>query len=76
MARDDTRMLIARTLAVSLNGVTDHARLWDDLGADSLDYIELALAIEVRNDEGIPDEEIAKWVTVRDVLNSAETVRV
>jgi acyl carrier protein len=76
VTRDEARGLIAHMLGCEPEFATDDARLWDDLGADSLDYIELAMAIETKDDCGIPDEEIAEWVTVGDVIRSAEAVRV
>jgi acyl carrier protein len=42
--------------------------LTDDLGADSLDYVELVMAIETEFDISIPDEEATKISTVGDIL--------
>jgi acyl carrier protein len=46
----------------------DDTHLTDDLGADSLDYVELVMAIETEFDISIPDEEATKISTVGDIL--------
>ena len=47
-------------------------RLVDDLGADSLDIVELTMAIEDEFDLYIPDEDAEKWVTIGDVYEYIE----
>ena len=49
--------------------ITSDASFIDDLGADSLDTVELVMAFEEEFDIEIPDEEAEKIRTVRDVLN-------
>jgi acyl carrier protein len=62
------RALIADHLAVGLEAVRDDAHFSEDLGADSLDMIELAMRFEEALDIHIPDDETASCVTVRDAL--------
>jgi acyl carrier protein len=62
------RALIADHLAVRLEAVRDDASFAEDLGADSLDMIELAMRFEEALDVHIPDDETASCATVRDAL--------
>lgn len=68
--------VIAETLLVDLFAVTPGANLVDDLNADSLDMVELAMTIEEKFDLEIPDHKVEKWQTVADVIAcvSAETL--
>ena len=67
------RALIADHLAVRLEAVRDDARFADDLAADSLDMIELAMRFEEAFDIHIPDDETAACETVRDALALLQT---
>ncbi|WP_448530733.1 acyl carrier protein [Pseudothermotoga sp.] len=60
--------IIADKLGVDIDEVTDDADLIDDLDADSLDLVDLAMAIEDEFGVTIPDEELEKIRTVRDVF--------
>jgi acyl carrier protein len=62
------RALIADHLAVGLETVRDDAHFAEDLGADSLDLIELAMRFEEAFDIHIPDDETASCETVGDAL--------
>ncbi len=61
--------IIVDKLGVDETEVTDYARLADDLGADSLDSVELTMCIEKAFDIEIPDIEVESIVTVRDLVN-------
>lgn len=50
------------------NDITEEARIVEDLGADSLDLVELIMAIEEEFDIEIPDEDAEKIATVGDAL--------
>jgi acyl carrier protein len=63
------RVLIADHLAVAVEDVRDDAVFSKDLGADSLDMIELAMRFERALDISIPDDEGVACATVRDALN-------
>ena len=56
-------------LQVSEDAVTPEAHFIDDLGADSLDLVELIMGIEEEFNIEIPDGEAEKVVTVEDVVN-------
>jgi acyl carrier protein len=60
--------LIVQQLGVSENEVVPEAKFVDDLGADSLDLVELVMALEDEYGIEIPDEDAEKIVTVGDAL--------
>ena len=60
--------LIVQQLGVSENEVVPEAKFIDDLGADSLDLVELVMALEDEYGIEIPDEDAEKIVTVGDAL--------
>lgn len=61
--------IIANQLGVDKGEVVPEAAFVDDLGADSLDLVELIMAMEEEFDLEIADEEAEKLRTVQDVLN-------
>ena len=58
------REIIADRLQVAVNSVTTSASFVEDLGADSLDLVELVMAFEEQFDIEIPDEDAEKMKTV------------
>ncbi len=62
------RNIITDQLAVELDKVTPTASFIEDLGADSLDIVELVMTMEEEFDLDIPDEEAEKIKTVGDVI--------
>jgi len=58
------KAIIADKLSISEDQVTEDASFIDDLGADSLDTVELVMALEDEFDMDIPDEEAAQLTTV------------
>ena len=60
--------IIIEELGVDAEKVTDQASFIDDLGADSLDTVELVMAFEEEFDLEIPDEDAEKMRTVADVV--------
>jgi acyl carrier protein len=54
-------------LGVDLGEVTPDARILDDLGADSLDVVEMVMSIEEAFDIEVPDEDVEELRTVSDV---------
>lgn len=61
--------IIVEQLGVSDTAVTMEASFIDDLGADSLDIVELIMALEEEFDMEIPDSDAEKVVTVGDVVD-------
>lgn len=62
------RSLIAEHLAVPAETVTDRARFQRDLGADSLDMIQLSMLLENRLGVTIADDEAEQCMTIADAL--------
>lgn len=62
------RTIICDQLAVETDKVTAAASFIDDLGADSLDIVELVMTMEEEFDMDIPDEDAEKMKTVGDVV--------
>ncbi|MFQ6672501.1 MAG: acyl carrier protein [Candidatus Tectimicrobiota bacterium] len=63
------REIIVEQLGVEEDEVTPKASFIDDLGADSLDTVELIMAFEEEFDIEIPDEEAEKIITVQDAVD-------
>ena len=61
--------IIVEQLGIDESKVTPEASFIDDLGADSLDMVELIMAIEEEFDIEIPDSDAEKVVTVGDVVD-------
>ncbi len=70
--RNKVKEIIIDQLGVSDSEVTDEASFTDDLGADSLDTMELIMAFESEFDIEIPDEEAEKIRTVGDAIKYLE----
>ncbi len=61
--------IVVEQLGVDEEEVAEQASFVDDLGADSLDIVELVMALEEEFDLEIPDEDAEKIVTVGDAVN-------
>lgn len=66
---DKVKEIIVEQLGVAENTVTMEASFIDDLGADSLDIVELIMALEEEFDLEIPDADAEKIVSVSDVVD-------
>jgi acyl carrier protein len=66
---EKVREIIVDQLGVDEKQVTDEAAFIDDLGADSLDTVELVMALEEEFDVEIPDEEAEKILKVQDAID-------
>jgi acyl carrier protein len=65
---DEVKKIICEQLGVEESAVTENARFIEDLGADSLDTVELIMAFEDKFDLEIPDEKAEKLTTVGTAL--------
>ena len=66
---DKVKKIIAEKLSVDLEEVLEEASFVDDLGADSLDLVELIMSMEEEFDIDISDEDAEKLVTVKDAID-------
>ena len=66
---DRVKKIVVEHLGVDADKVTDHASFIDDLGADSLDVVELVMAIEEEFGIDVPDEDTQGLKTVQDVVD-------
>ncbi|NLM17465.1 MAG: acyl carrier protein [Candidatus Riflebacteria bacterium] len=69
---DKVQTIITEKLSVDKNQVTPTANFIEDLGADSLDTVELVMALEEAYNLDIPDDQAEKLRTVQDVVNYIE----
>ncbi|MDY0163167.1 acyl carrier protein [Desulfobotulus sp.] len=71
---DKVRKVIAEKLDVDIDEVVPEASLVEDLGADSLDLVELMMSMEDVFDVDISDEQAEKLRTVKDVIDFLESL--
>ncbi|HAD36146.1 MAG TPA: acyl carrier protein [Gammaproteobacteria bacterium] len=66
---DRVKKIVVEQLGVAEDQVTPDASFVDDLGADSLDTVELVMALEEEFDAEIPDDEAEKITTVKQAID-------
>ncbi|MGU9977554.1 MAG: acyl carrier protein [Candidatus Oxydemutatoraceae bacterium WSBS_2016_MAG_OTU14] len=66
------KKIVIDQLGVEASQITDNARFVDDLGADSLDTVELVMALEEEFECEIPDEQAEKITTVKEAITFIE----
>lgn len=64
--------IIANQLGIDVDKIADDAAIIDDLGADSLDVVEMLLSIEETLGITVPDEDAANLKTVSDIVEYIE----
>jgi acyl carrier protein len=72
---DRVKEIIVEQLGVNPDQVVSDAKFVEDLGADSLDTVELVMALEEEFDAEIPDEEAEKLTTVGDAVKYIESMQ-
>ena len=72
-ADEKVKKIIVEQLGVEAEEVTLEAKFIEDLGADSLDTVELIMALEEEFGIEIPDEDAEKIVTVKDAIEYIKT---
>ena len=68
MVFDKVKEIIIEQLDVDSEKVTTNANIQDDLGADSLDVVDLVMSLEEEFDVEIPDEAVEGFKTVGDIV--------
>ena len=71
----EAEKLSAEKLGKKKETITLNSRLVEDLGADSLDVVELVMAFEDEFNISLPDEEVAKMKTVGDAVNYLKSIK-
>lgn len=70
---EKVRKLIALQLKVSEDKITMESKIKDDLGADSVDILQLLMTLEEEHGIEIPDEKLVKFNTVGDIVEYLES---
>ena len=70
---DKVKKIVVEQLSVNEDQVTPEAKFIEDLGADSLDQVELVMAFEEQFGAEIPDEDAEKLTTVGDAIKYIES---
>ena len=73
VSEERIKEIIVEQLGIDAAQITSDASFIDDLGADSLDTVELVMAFEEEFDIEIPDEDAEKIRTVKDVVDYLNT---
>jgi len=66
------KKIVAEQLGMKVEEIKSDASFIDDLGADSLDTVELVMALEEEFETEIPDEEAEKITTIQEAINHIE----
>jgi len=72
---DEVKEVVVEQLNVSPDEVKEDSKFADDLGADSLDVVELVMSLEEKFDIEIPDEEAENIATVSDAIAFIEKAK-
>ena len=68
MTLDKVKQLISKQLNISIDKILDESKLIEDLGADSLDMVEMMMTLEDEFGLSITDEEAVTLKTVKDIV--------
>ena len=71
---DDVRDVVVEQLSVAPDAVKLESKIIEDLGADSLDVVELVMALEEKFEVEIPDSDAEKLITINDVVTYIENL--
>ena len=72
---DEVRDVVVEQLSVATDAVKIESKIIEDLGADSLDVVELVMALEEKFEVEIPDSEAEKLKTIQDVVTFVEGLK-
>ena len=72
MVIDEIKQILAKQLRIDVNTINDDSNIIEDLGADSIDLVELLMTIEEKKGIVVSDEDAVKLRTVRDVADYIE----
>lgn len=69
---DDVKAVVVEQLSIDADAVKMESKIIEDLGADSLDVVELIMALEEKFEVEIPDSDAEKLIKIEDVVNYIE----
>ncbi len=73
MILNEVQIILKNLLKLDVSKLVPDARFMDDLGVDSLDIVEIVMALEDHFDLEIPDEEAKQWRKIQDVCSYIES---
>jgi len=68
----NVKELIAKQLRIEVDTISDDSNIMEDLGADSLDVVDLLMAVEENFNVTVPDEDVPSLKTVRNIADYIE----
>ena len=75
MTIDKVRQMLANQLNIEVDKIKDDSKIIEDLGADSLDTIEMLMSLEEEFGITVPDEKAEELKTVADIANFIDEVK-
>ncbi|ECL0443934.1 acyl carrier protein [Campylobacter jejuni] len=72
---DDVKAVIVEQLSIDADAVKMESKIIEDLGADSLDVVELIMALEEKFEVEIPDSDAEKLIKIEDVVNYIDNLK-
>ncbi|EAI2316641.1 acyl carrier protein [Campylobacter jejuni] len=72
---DDVKAVVVEQLSIDADAVKMESKIIEDLGADSLDAVELIMALEEKFEVEIPDSDAEKLIKIEDVVNYIDNLK-
>ncbi|EGD4084892.1 acyl carrier protein [Campylobacter jejuni] len=72
---DDVKAVVVEQLSIDADAVKMESKIIEDLGADSLDVVELIMALEEKFEVEIPDSDAEKLIKIEDVVNYIDNLK-
>ncbi|HEE9561816.1 TPA: acyl carrier protein [Campylobacter coli] len=72
---DYVKAVVVEQLSIDADAVKMESKIIEDLGADSLDVVELIMALEEKFEVEIPDSDAEKLIKIEDVVNYIENLK-
>ncbi|AXL33391.1 MULTISPECIES: acyl carrier protein [Campylobacter] len=72
---DDVKAVVIEQLSIDADAVKMESKIIEDLGADSLDVVELIMALEEKFEVEIPDSDAEKLIKIEDVVNYIDNLK-
>lgn len=73
MVIEEIKQILAKQLRIDINDINDDSSIIEDLGADSIDLVEMLMSIEEKLGIVVSDEDAVKLKTVKDVADFIES---